>query len=371
MSATATIAPAERLADELRRRIAAFGPITVAEYMATVLTHPRYGYYVAREPFGNAGDFVTAPGVSQMFGELLGAWTAQTWATMGRPAPVRIVELGPGRGTMMADALRAARLQPGLAAAATVHLMEVSPRLREIQRRALDGAGFALAWHESLAEVPAGAAVILANEFFDALPVRQFQRTVRGWCERRIDTGPAGGFRYVLSPTPSPEAAVLAPEARGAPIGAVAEASPRAVSLAADLGARIAREGGAALIVDYGTARSRAGATLQAVSRHRPHPPLEAPGTADLSACVDFAVLARAGAEAGARTWGPVPQGTFLESLGIRARAAALAAANGGAHGTAVRQALERLVGPRGMGGLFQVLCLAHPDLPAPAGFGR
>ena len=369
MSDTAETRPgAKSLAEELRRRIAVLGPITVAEYMASALTHPRFGYYLTRQPFGPMGDFITAPDVSQMFGELVGAWLAHAWETAGRPTPVRIVELGPGRGALMSDALRVCRRQPGLAAAASVHLVEASPELREAQRSALAGSGFRLDWHGSLATVPAGVLLLVANEFFDALPVRQFQRTVRGWCERLVDVGPGNCFRYVLSALPSPAAALLPRHARSAPIGAVAETCPQALSLASEVGARVAGKGGAALIIDFGSDASGARETLQAVARHRPHDPLGDPGTADLCAHVDFEVLARSAAEAGARAWGPVPQGAFLMALGILERAAVLAA-GGPSQRDSVRTALDRLVGAKGMGRLFRVLCLAHPDLPAPVGF--
>ena len=363
-----TAAPAD-LAERLRRRIRAFGPITVAEYMQAVLTDPDHGYYLTRQPFGRDGDFITAPEVSQMFGELLGAWAAHSWSSHGGPTPARLVELGPGRGTLMSDALRAARLQPGLADAATVHLVEVSPPLRELQQRKLADCGFAVHWHATFAEVPPGPVFAVANELFDALPIRQFERTRRGWCERLVETGGDGGFRFVLSAGPA--AALLPPEVLDAPIGAVAEVSPAAVALAADIGARVVADGGAALIIDYGSAAFGARETLQAVAHHKSHPPLEAPGTADLSAHVDFAVLARAGAETGARVTGPVAQGAFLEALGIRARAATLRAAAGRQAAATVDSALARLVGAAGMGGLFQVLCLSDPAAPPPAGLAR
>ncbi|WP_244937403.1 SAM-dependent methyltransferase, partial [Methylobacterium crusticola] len=200
---------------ELRRLIALEGPISVERYMALCLGHPVHGYYRTRDPLGAAGDFTTAPEISQIFGELLGLWAAEVWHGLGRPAPVRLVELGPGRGTLMADALRAIRAAaPACAAALDLHLVETSPVLREAQARALAGRHAPVSWHDSVDTLPDGPAVILANEFFDALPVRQYQRTARGWCERRVGLGPGGALAFGLSPEPTPELA--APGREGA-----------------------------------------------------------------------------------------------------------------------------------------------------------
>lgn len=369
MTLDGTAATSHSLTASLSRRIATFGPLTVAEYMAAALTDPEHGYYIAQQPFGHEGDFITAPEVSQMFGELLGAWMAHTWETMGRPDPVRLVELGPGRGTLMTDALRAVRLQPGLAETASVHLVEVSPRLRVTQRGSLADSGFTVHWHSTFAEVPPGPVVVVANELFDALPIRQFERTPRGWCERLVDAGPDGTFRFVLTTSTSPAAALLPPEVRDAPLMAVAEVCPAGLLLAAEIANRTVTEGGAALVIDYGATEFGPRQTLQAVVQHKSHPPLESPGVADLCAHVDFAMLGRAADEAGAKVWGPAPQGKFLGALGIGVRAAALKAGATPEQANDVDAALARLVGTEGMGGLFQVLCIAAPDLPDPAGF--
>ena len=356
------------LGDHLGRRIALKGPLTVAEYMAEVLGHPRFGVYACRDPIGAAGDFTTAPEISQMVGELVGLWCAVVWRSMGEPDPIRLVELGPGRGTLMADALRAARGVPAFRAAIRLHLVETSARLRTGQRQALAECDLQRdpAWHESLAGVPDGPLVVVANEFFDALPIRQFERTRMGWCERLVGIDAGGGLRFVLAPSPSPP---IPPNLTDAPIGSVVEIRPAAAGIAHELGRRVARFGGAALIVDYGHAESAAGDTLQAVRRHRYLDPLDAPGTADLTAHVDFQVLARAAADGGARTWGPVPQGRFLESLGIGARAGALSGNATPGQAADIRAAHRRLVDPVEMGTLFKILAVAHPDLPPPSGF--
>ncbi|HSI40606.1 MAG TPA: class I SAM-dependent methyltransferase [Xanthobacteraceae bacterium] len=335
---------------ELRTLIATEGPIPVARYMALCLGHPRHGYYMGRDPFGAAGDFTTAPEISQMFGELLGLWCAACWQQIGAPDPVRLVELGPGRGTLMADVLRAARALPAFHAALDVHLVETSPALRARQRERLPDAP--VRWHDSLAEVPDGPALILANELFDALPVAQFVRTERGWHERCVGLDADGHLAFGLDPRPGP---AFGPALPGAVLERLDHPLVRAVP------ERLAAQGGAALIIDYGHAASGLGDTLQAVRRHAFADPLKDPGEADLTAHVDFAALARHGTAAGARAFGPLPQGDFLRRLGLDARAARLG-----------RQAdAERLAGtaPGGMGGLFKVLALVHPAAGAPPGF--
>lgn len=353
------------LIDHLRRRIAVDGPLSVARYMEEALGNPRFGYYMTRDPLGAAGDFVTAPEISQIFGELIGLWCAVVWRAMGRPAAVNLVELGPGRGTLMADALRAAATVPEFRAALGVHLVETSPALRDRQRRALEDT--AAEWHDSLDGVPEGPMLLVANEFFDALPIRQFQRLDGAWRERLVGLDEAtGGLRWVLSPPVPP----IFDDPGNVPDGGVIEVCPAGLALAGAVADRLARFGGAALIVDYGHARSAVGETLQAVRRHAFHGVLDDPGEADLTAHVDFAALARAAAGAGARPHGPVAQGAFLESLGIGARARTLAAGAPPEQAADIGAAHRRLVGDDAMGTLFKVLAIAHPDLGPPPGFG-
>ncbi|MGQ9371422.1 class I SAM-dependent methyltransferase [Azospirillum sp. A39] len=361
--------PAGSLAEALARRIAVEGPISVAAFMAEALGHPRFGYYMKQDPFGAAGDFVTAPEVSQMFGELIGLWCADTWQRMGAPSPVRLVELGPGRGTLMADALRAAAVLAPFRAALRVHLVETSPALRERQRATL--AGVDVAWHDRLEEVPDGPALVVANEFFDALPVRQIQRTPQGWSERLVDRAEDGGtgFRFVLEAFGSAGASLVPSTLRDAPPGSVIEVSPASQAVARVLAARLAAQGGAALLIDYGYVGPAVGDTLQAVRRHTHVPVLEAPGDADLTAHVDFAALAVAAQAAGAAAFGPVTQGALLERLGIAARAAALKRTATPRQAADVDAALARLIGTDQMGTLFKALALAAPGVGAPAGF--
>ncbi len=355
------------LGRHLTNLIASEGAIGVDRYMAEALGNPRWGYYKTRDPFGLEGDFVTAPEVSQMFGELIGLWCAALWQQLGAPAEFRLVEIGPGRGTLMADALRAARLVPAFIAAARLHLVETSPVLRELQKRAL--ADYQVTWHDHVNELPPGAAIVVANELFDALPIRQFERTLEGWRERQVGLAPDGELRFVRAAGPSPAEALIPEEVRQAPLGSVAEISPASISLTRDLSERLLGEGGGVLIVDYGADESRPRDTLQAVIDHKTHPVLEAPGSADLCAHVDFAQLGRTARECGAQVHGPTGQGEFLERLGIRERAERLQAAADAAQAADIEAALARLTDPGQMGSHFRVLALTPPGTSEPAGF--
>ena len=362
------MAPAP-LESDIRARIAAHGPMPVAAYMALCLGHPRHGYYMTRDPFGARGDFITAPEVSQMFGELIGVWMAAVWQQMGRPACVRVVELGPGRGTLMSDALRAAKVLPGFLDAASVHLVEISPALMAKQRETLRGVAPPVAWHASLDEVPAGPAIVIANEFFDALPVHQAVKTPRGWCERRVGLD---GDRLVFMPAPEPLATIearLPASARAAAEGAIFEWRDDDVARA--LGARLARDGGAALVIDYGHVATAVGDTLQALGRHAFADPLATPGELDLTAHVDFEALMRAVMAAGAAAFGPIGQRELLERLGIAARAAKLKAKAQSDVAAQIDAAAARLTGSSRteMGSLFKAAAFAHRSLGAPPAF--
>ena len=353
---------------EIRRRIAAAGPMPVGEYMALCLGDPTHGYYMTRDPLGARGDFITAPEISQMFGELIGLWMAAVWKQMGAPDRIRIVELGPGRGTLMNDALRAARAMPGFRAALTLHLVEISPVLRVQQERTLSA--LPVTWHAALQEVPKGPAIIVANEFFDALPINQAVKIDGGWHERRIGIDASGNLVFTVAREPLPQFEQLLPPAvRAAPESSIFEW--RANSVAMELGRRIADNGGAALVIDYGHAESATGETLQAVGQHAYADPLTAPGGLDLTAHVDFQALARAVEAMGITAFGPIEQSQFLRRLGIETRAAALKAKATARAAADIDSGLARLIGRgrAGMGALFKVAGFAHPSLGVTPGF--
>jgi NADH dehydrogenase [ubiquinone] 1 alpha subcomplex assembly factor 7 len=344
------------LGDSLRRLITATGPISLAQYMGEANAH----YYAGRDPLGSEGDFVTAPEVSQMFGELVGLWLADLWRRAGSPAPVHYVELGPGRGSLARDALRA-MARHGLAP--EVHLVEGSPALRARQREAVPSARF----HDDLASVPGeGALLLVANEFLDALPVRQLVKIPEGWRDVVVTIDAEG--RFVLAAGARRMDAAVPEIRREAEVGTVLETCPAAAAAVSEAAARIAQQGGAALFIDYGHAEPRAGSTLQAVRAHRTVDPFEAPGEADLTAHVDFAALAEVAQAHGARWLGTVSQGAWLRALGIEARAEALAANAPDQRGE-VMGAKDRLTGDEQMGRLFKVMGLVAPGWPDGAGF--
>jgi SAM-dependent MidA family methyltransferase len=345
------------LARLLRERIRANGPISLADYMGEALAHPEHGYYRSRDPLGVAGDFTTAPEISQMFGELIGLWCAVLWQSMGSPAQVVLAELGPGRGTLMADLLRAAAMVPDFRRAVSVHLVETSLPLRAKQAERLAGVG--AVWHDDISTLPPGPLLLVANEFFDALPVHQWIRRSDGWHERMID---ADGDALVFVDGPLAHG-LVAPVATE---GAIFETNPDARAIAGRIGQRLTASGGAALLIDYGHPTSALGDTVQAVRHHAYAPVLESPGEADLTAHVDFQALSQAARPA--KCFGPVTQGGFLRALGIELRCERLARSSPDKAGE-IAAACRRLIDASEMGTLFKALAMTQPMLPAPPGF--
>lgn len=352
------------LAQRLRARIAASGPVSVEDYMLLCLADAEHGYYMTRDPIGVDGDFTTAPEISQMFGEIIGVWLVNVWQTMGAPDFFHLAELGPGRGTLMADVLRTAKIMPEFLRAAQVHLVETSPVLRARQRSTMEPfsrqAKKTVHWHDSMAAIPQGPILVVANEFFDALPVRQFQRRAGGWFERMVNMDASGRFVFELSLAADKNRADTGPE------NAIAEQSPSGERIMAALARRIGQQGGAALLIDYGHTQSGFGDTLQAVRRHAFANIFAEPGEADLTTHVDFARLGEIAKKNGAVVQRLTTQGAFLRAMGIEPRAQTLARHASERQRTEIMTALDRLTsaGESGMGELFKVMAVAHPSLP-------
>jgi NADH dehydrogenase [ubiquinone] 1 alpha subcomplex assembly factor 7 len=341
------------LAQEIAELIRQEGPIGISRYMALCLGHPSHGYYMKQDPFGAEGDFTTAPEISQVFGELVGLWAASVWRAMGAPASVRLVELGPGRGTLMQDMLRAAKALPGFRAAISVHLVETSPVLRERQRETLAAAGVTPTWHERIEPALEGPAIVVANEFLDALPLDQFVLTPQGWRERLVGLDGEEELAFGLSAEPDHSLSIVAP------LGSVLEQPAAALEAVASVARHVAAAGGAALFIDYGPARSGFGDALAE------------PGDADLTVHVDFTRMAQAGLAAGAAAHRPATQRDFLLALGLEPRLEALSRRATPAQAEALASGAARLIetGPAAMGELFKVLALADPRLPLLPGF--
>jgi len=347
--------PVER---SIRDRIAREGPLTLAAVMEQALAG-RHGYYRDNDPLGPEGDFITAPEVSQMFGELIGLWCVDTWQRLGSPQRFHLVEIGPGRGTLMADALRAARVAPDFLAAKQVNLIEINDTLKHKQGEKLRE--HAPIWHASLSDVPPGPMILIANELFDALPIHQLEMTAQGWRERVIGLN-GDALQFGLA-APSPALGLLQPAHARAEPGAIAEVSPASIALVDGIARRLVQENGAALIIDYGPGTSGLGDSFQALKSHRYHAPLEELGAADLTAHVDFGALIKATRQAGALVFGPTTQGDFLRALGIELRADMLAKRSDLATTEVLRRQVHRLIAPEQMGRLFKVIGLAGPTL--------
>ena len=335
------------------------GPMPVDRYMTLCLGHPEHGYYMKHDPIGEGGDFITSPEISQIFGELIGVWCATAYQAMGSPADLNLIELGPGRGTLMTDLMRAAKVMPQFASAARIHLVETSPMLRKIQEVTL---GTEASWHTGLDAVPAGPGIVIANEFFDAIPIRQFECRDGRWMERCIGLDAEGRLtlglvEYRCSWGPARQ-------------GAIVERSPQREAIARAVGARLATCPGAALIIDYGHLKSAAGDTLQAVRNHQFCGILDHPGESDLTAHVDFQSLHDALSVGGAAVHNPMTQRQFLIAMGLEARAAVLAGNAPPDQREIIDAAVERLAGESQMGNLFKVIAATTPGLPVAYPFG-
>ncbi|URK87316.1 class I SAM-dependent methyltransferase [Rhizobium sp. RCAM05350] len=353
------------LAEKIKAIILANGPISVTDYFSLCLADPEHGYYKTREPFGQSGDFITAPEISQLFGEMLGTFLVQAWQRHGEPTQVNIAEIGPGRGTMMADILRVvAKLSPALYEAASVHLVETSERLQKVQQQTLIAHKFKISWHDSFDTMPDGFLLLVANELFDAIPIRQFVKTAQGFRERLVGLDAAGELAFAAG-VAGIDPDLLPASAQAAPLGTVFEVAPARDAVMAALSERIRTHGGTAVIIDYGHMATGLGDTLQAVRDHQFDPPLAHPGQADITSHVDFEQLARRAVSEGLQINGLTYQGDFLIALGLAERAAVLGRDKGTETQDNIRADAERLAGAGEgkMGELFKVLVVSSPNV--------
>lgn len=351
------------LKEQLIKRIQAAGPISLAAYMSECLMHPEHGYYQNEKVFGAEGDFTTAPEVSQMFGEMIGLWLADRWIKMGRPDAINLVELGPGRGTLMADILRATSPVEDFQDAINVHFVEASKQLRALQAEKVPLAS----WHDNFSSIPAAPTLVIANEFFDALPVHQYEKRDEKWSERFVGTD-GNDLGFMLGPCGA-QFALIDDVLKASPEGSILETCPSALSIIGDIATHLNMHGGAALIIDYGYRRAASGDSFQAMQKHTHVDAFAAPGTADLTAHVNFEALKKAGHEKGIRAFGPTTQGLFLMAIGLGARAQVLAGAGDETQQQQILTDLKRLTAPDEMGTLFKVLALQPHELAPPPGF--
>jgi len=360
----------------LKKLITAQGPLPIASFMAEALGNSEHGYYMKKDPFGQQGDFTTAPEISQMFGEIMGIWLATIWMTMGSPPKIHLGELGPGRGTLLQDILRTLNAVPNLCDALKVHLVEMSPILQKIQAENLKKSALkkeaSLQWHRRVSDLlqAAGGAplLLIANEFFDALPVRQYQRTDTGWHERLICLNKENDLCLQLAPAPSPEH-LIPPALHRAHIGAIAEVCALGENICFEIADYVKQYGGAALFIDYGHSQHGTGDTLQGVKQHQYHDILSHIGDTDLTAHVNFQSLKDVALTCNARTYGPILQGDFLRNMGIEARSQSLLAKATDPQKKDILSALHRLTAESEMGTLFKVMAITAPELTDVVGF--
>lgn len=351
--------------ENIRRLIKAHGPINVGRYMVEALSHPQYGYYSRQDPFGRSGDFTTAPEITQIFGELIGLWAITIWQAMGAPSSFTLVETGPGRGTLMIDALRACKLNPAFIAAAQITLIENSRKLRQQQKMALSD--YKITWCDHIFQLPKTPTILISNEFFDTLPIRQLEKTDNGWRERLIGVTD-DSFCFVLDKNKIP-GQDLTISSSDANIGDIIEISPTRNNIAAEIGLLLAKHVGAALIIDYGSIKTKLGDTLQAVHNHERCDVLKMPGTVDLSSHVDFESISRAARNSGCDVYGPMPQGEFLQRLGIQQRAESLKLSASNSQAMDIDSGVIRLTDNTQMGTLFKVISITNPLMSPPLGF--
>lgn len=359
----------ERLIDLIAKR----GPISISDYMSDALAHPHEGYYMTSSPIGEEGDFTTAPEISQVFGELIGLWLVQSWLDMGSPKAFNLVELGPGRGVLMADILRAARLRPEFVKAAQIYLVETSGRLRhEQQKRLRIHKEAKIMWADRFSDIAPAPTLIIANEFFDCLPINQFEYLKTGWHERLVGLNPEQDklvLTHSAAPISGEKLSHPLVNSDNADLGDIIEISENSLKMTSQVAKFLVEHKGRALILDYGHFSSAFGDTFQAIRGHKFWPPLEAPGSADLTAHVDFQRLSETALHEGATVYGAISQGRFLDKLGLSYRVEALCRDKTQEQQNEIRRGAARIASPSQMGELFKALCIASPDIAPPAGF--
>ena len=357
------------LLKHIKNRIALKGPLSVSDYMREALFNSEHGYYMTGDPLGKRGDFITAPEISQMFGELIGLWCAVMWERMGSPEKINLIEMGPGRGTLIADALRATSNIPGFFDSINIHMIEISPSLKKRQQRNLQVLNCNIQWHENFQDVSEGPLILIANELFDVLPIRQFVKSTNGWFERKIGCNGQSQLEWVVDHNSLLPGNLITPQMVESNMGTIFELGQVASDLIMNITKSVIKFGGAALIIDYGHIKSAVGDTLQAVKDHKYFDILSKPGKTDLTAHVDFECLAKNARALGGLVHGPVTQRNFLRRLGIEVRSDQLKNLASTRQKSEVLTSLNRLIGANEMGDLFKVMAITHPDEMVPEGF--
>jgi NADH dehydrogenase [ubiquinone] 1 alpha subcomplex assembly factor 7 len=349
--------------------IKAQGPISIAQYMGIALSDKKYGYYTTKQPLGRQGDFITAPEISQMFGELIGLWCASIWEFMGRPVNLQLVEFGPGKGTLMSDLLRGTSKISGFHDSISIHLIEISPSLKKQQQVNLNNYDVKIEWYNNFSDILNNPTIIIGNEFFDALPILQFVKTKNGWREKLIGIDASEELKFMLSPAETPACALIPQNIRNSDENSVFEICPSAISTIRNISQHLKENGGAALFIDYGYFENPLVNSFQAVKEHEYHDVLKDPGQADLTAHVDFSTLKNSATESGITTHKIIGQGQFLQAMGIDIRASMILKNATFEQKKDIISATERLTDNKQMGELFKCLAITHPELPAPPGF--
>jgi len=357
------------LEDKIKNILKEKGHMTTDEYMSVCLYDDEFGYYRVHDPIGRDGDFITSPEISQTFGEMIGAWLAATWSSVDSPKEKILVELGPGRGTLMKDILRATKNVDGFHDGLEVHLVEVNEKLRDRQRNVLEHEKVEIFWHDSVDDLPAKPIFLVANEFFDALPIVQFTKMKKGWRENIIRLDEEGNLEFGILEKKTKPCKLVPEEFDDAKVGDFYEMSPYSIEVIEKISEHIKKHDGAALIIDYGYFKNELADTFQSVKAHKYHNPLKTPGEADLTAHVNFPNLQKVAIKKGVNAYANVTQGELLVSLGIGIRAKAIMEKLNGRDKDVFGDAIKKLISVDEMGSLFKCMAIMRQDRDVPYGF--